>query len=680
MSNINLFGGVSTVGVTGQETVEAELLVVGESEGGVVAAVRAAREGVATILATATGTLGGVFPSLGAIETHYHGKRAPLLTEIEARITEHYRARYGADSEQYQTATARDPMVTFEPHVAEAVLRGMCGECANLRILWRHVPVRVAVREREIAEVELAGPQAERCRVRAHTFIDATYTGDLTALAGVPVSIGRESRERYGEAHAGRLFTRWVAGRYPLEAAEGRLNLTAKATTLGLLSGSSGEGDDNVMAYSYRLCLCDDPDNRVDPPVPPGYDSSRYRAIALDPQQVGLERYALHHRFLSKPLRAMIEEDHLIHGHRLPNRKRSWNASNYPGAGKGYAQSDAQARREIEAAHLNHALGILHFLRTDSSVPADVRQEARQWGLARDEFESNGHVPEQLYVREARRMLGRAVLTENDAIVPRGLGRAPLHPTSVATTEFPLDSLACTTERVPGSVADGQFFLQELSRPAQIPYGVLLPRELDNLLSPGAASTSHVAWATVRISATFAHLAESAGFACALAKETGRSVADVPLRTLQKRLAERGVMLTFFNDVDMSTPSPQLTAVQVLGTRGLFADYDARLDAPLTEAVARVWLQALFDTPDDSDERAAAIARAVRSAEELQTAGRGEPGRAVPGLTARRFARMVEEAGVRAAVRARAMESGGDSTMARGYACSLLFDAWEGDP
>ena len=554
-----------------------DLIVAGSTAPGIVAAVRAAREGLSVALVSAGARLGGSLPSLGAVETHYRGNRAPLLQEFIHGVGKHYLGRYGADSEQYRASVA-GKMVMFEPQVAEAVLERMVAAEAGLKVLRGLVPVAVERTGRLVRAVVFQDAGGGKKKLAARAFIEAGYEGDLMALAGAKHRVGREARAEFGEPRAGRVFTRWLTGVHPRAAAEGRLNLvTAGATTSEPLPGSTGGGDDNIQSYSYRLCLTDDPANRrlLDAP-PAGYDRAKYAPLLLTPEEKERHPLPFHHRFLIQSLREMVERDHIFHGHALPNRKRSWNATNFTGAGKHYPAGDAAARRAIAAAHRDHALGLMWFLQNDPGMPADLKARAREWGLARDEFADNGNIPHQLYVREARRLVGRAVFTEHDALLAPGLERAPVHADSVGITEFSLDSLACTTDRLPGgSLCDGQLFQMEVSRPGQVPFGVLLPQELDNLLVVTTVSATHVGWGTVRQTPTLMHLAESAAWAAVLAVRDNIAPAEVSVDHLQRTLVEHGVMITFFNDFDMRTPGPWVPAVQYFGTKGEFQSYDA---------------------------------------------------------------------------------------------------------
>jgi hypothetical protein len=575
--------------------VKPTVAIYGPTAPALVAAVRIARSGLEVVLVTPDDHLGGSLPSLGAVETHYKGVRAPLLQEFIDRVIRHYRFRYGEDSEQFRVCTG-GMMITFEPHVAEAILRDWVKSEARIHWLSGYTPVEVERAGTLIQAVTFrsAAGEAHR-RIVAETFVDGSDEGDLMAMAGAEFRIGREARAEFGEPGAGRVFTRWLNGVHPRAAAEGRLNLvTAKATTSEPLPGSSGEGDDNIQSYSYRLCLTDDSANRITLEAPPpGYDRERYAPILLSP--AAKERLSLpfHHRFLIYSLHEMVAGDHIFHGHALPNRKRSWNATNLTGGGKRYPTAPAAERREIERVHLEHALGLLWFLQNDPAMPADLRDKAREWGLSRDEFAATNNIPPQLYVRESRRLVGRALFTEHDALLEPGRERAPVHADAIGITEFSLDSLACTTTRLPGTGAlcDGQLFQMEVSRPGQVPYGVLLPRTIDNLLVVTTVSATHVGWGTVRQTPTLMHLAESAAWAIVLAAQRGVPPASVDVAELQHRLVEHGVMISFFNDFDMACAAPWVSAFQLLGARGFFTDYNAHSEARLDADTAHAWRQ-----------------------------------------------------------------------------------------
>ncbi|HRE80030.1 MAG TPA: FAD-dependent oxidoreductase [Opitutaceae bacterium] len=552
-----------------------DVVVFGGTAPGIVAAIRLARQGIRVALVSSSMTLGGSLPSLGALETHYRGNRAPLLQEISDAVRSYYRNHYGENSEQYRTCSA-GKMVTFEPRVMEAIL--VASE-ANIQVWLGYFPLEVKRGSRVLNAVSFVSiTDRTELELSATVFVEAGYEGDLMALAGVRWRLGRESREEFAEPRAGRVFTRWLSGGvHPKAAAEGRLNLvTAQATTSEPLPESSGEGDDNIQSYSYRLCLTDEPANRrllMEPP--PGYDRARYAPILLSTEQKQRIALPFHHRFLIQSLREMAERDHIFHGHALPNRKRSWNATNLTGAGKRWAESDANGRAEIARQHLEHALGLMWFLQTDPEIPADLRATAKQWGLARDEFASSGNIPPQLYVREARRLVGRCVFTEHDALLAPGLQRAPVHQDSIAITEFSLDSLACTTDRVGDSLCDGQLFQMENSVPGQVPYGVLLPHELDNFLVVTTVSATHVGWGTIRQTPTLMHLAESAAWAVVVALKAGIPPATVEVAALQRTLVAQGVMITFFSNCDMTAPDDWVQSVQLAGTRGEYSSYDA---------------------------------------------------------------------------------------------------------
>jgi hypothetical protein len=480
-------------------------------------------------------------------------------------IEEHYRRTYGETSAQYRVAAFTQthyPMSRFEPSVAEREFNRLVAAERNITLLLAHYPSAVerdGALLRGVTLSEYGG--ARKIKVQATTFADATYEGDLAAVAKVPYRVGREGRDEYREPHAGKLFSNIVSERGPRDAIEGRLNLHPYAHQQGSIDPASPFiADTAIQAYNYRFCISNDPQNRRLPEKPATYRREEY---------------------LNYTRREMS-------GGAL-NGKATFNSAILPGENHAYPDADWPTREKIIQRHKEFALGLMYFLQNDESVPAAKREEYRQVGLPLDEFPDNENVPYELYVREARRIVGRHVFTEHDNVLAPGLARTPIHTDSIAITDWSMDSHDCTTDRRPGYAFDGKLILTEESRPAQIPYRTLLPQGVDNLLVPVCLSATHVGWGAVRLEPVWMQAGESAGFAAALAVKSGTTPAKLSPETLLRKLAASRVMLSFFNDVDVALDDPRIAAAQYFGTKGFFASYDAKLDAPLTAAVQEAW-------------------------------------------------------------------------------------------
>ena len=600
-----------------QKKITADFLVYGGTEAGIFAAIQAARSGLKTLLISETVYLFGFFPSLGAWETHYPGCRAPLSREVRDSIINHYRDYYGGNSTHFRECTnleENNPMITFEPHVAEKVLQDLLEAESNLSVLSPCRLTRTEVNDGLVNEIE-CDYEGRSIVFKTDIYADCSYTGDLGAYAGAKFSIGRESKSEYNEPHAGRMFTRWRQGRFPQSSLEGKLNVLPTWSTTDPLEASSGEGDDCVQDYSYRICLSNDPDNRLLPPKPTGYDREIFAPLLLTANEKSQLELPFHHRWLTQSIDEMMANDHLFHGHALPGNKRSWNATNFTGAGKDYANADSDKREEIAKQHTNHALGLLYFLQNDEEIPENIRLEARKWGLAKDEFTDTGNLPPEMYIREARRFTGDYVYREQDCLKVEGLERAPIHIDGISFTEFALDSLPCTPERFEDSLPDGQFFEKDKSLPGSLPWRCLMPQGFVNLLTPTSPSVTHCAWGTVRQTASLLHLAEVCACAAKLSISRGLELLELSALDLQVYLVRQGTMISFFNDFDMADPEPWKEAALLFGNRGFFADYDARPDECLDAQVASLWIQGTKAIIEEQAAKPNDLAKIIRKAE-----------------------------------------------------------------
>lgn len=597
------------------ETPVCDLCIYGGTPGGIAMAVRAAREGLSVIIVNRHDHLGGILASgLGVWDTLYEGRRSPVYDEVRRAIFDHYRTTYGENSAQYRDALPGESGHTngkFESMVAERILTEIVGRESRIKVLRRFVPQSVVRDGRRIRSITFSSPTGDReAEVKAAAFADCSYEGDLMPLAKVAYHIGRESRADFGEPHAGRIFMLPTGERPAHLSAEtvalhDRLNLRRFTGFQAIAADDrAGEGDRLVQAFNYRTTLTSDPTNRLPVERPAGYDPE-----------------ALKH----------LEFGSIVQP--LPNAKIGWNRPQLVGPHQDYVEGDWATRGLVLDQHWAATLALLYFLQNDPSVPAERRAFFGRYGLAKDEYADNANRPYEFYVRESRRLVGRATFTQHDAMLSPGMHRAPVHGNSIAITEWYLDTHACGLDRVPGSLDEGKMMLHHETFPGQVSYDTLLPRDVDNLLVPVCLSATHVAWGTIRLEPTWMQIGESAGFAAALAKKHQTTPAKLDADLLVRTLIARGQLVSFFNDLSVADKQPWVAAAQYFGTKGFFSSYDVHPAAPLKESIAAAWSDGIARLIAGTIEPHA-LARAVAAAERSECAP----------VTAAAFAKMLPEA------------------------------------
>jgi hypothetical protein len=480
-----------------------------------VAAIAAAKRGKKTILVHPEKHLGGMSSGgLGATDMGNPEIIGGMAREFYQRLGEHYGV-----AEQWR----------FEPHVAEAVFNAWLKE-AGVNLLQGALTA-APKNGTHIQSLRLAGGAS----VEARCFIDASYEGDLLAAAGVSYTVGREGKDQYGEDLAG---VRAVAAHAGFKLAVDPWCVPGDPSS-GLLNGvqadaglSPGSADKLLQAYNYRLCLTQD-ENLFVPIAPPkDYQPARYEL---------LYRYLKAVDDAKRPLRL----SGIFLAVKMPHGKTDFNnygafSTDLAGGSQRYPEASPAERAAIAKAHEDYIRGLFHFLATDPRLPRHLQREARSWGLCKDEFQDTGGWPHQLYVREARRMLGSYVMTQADC----SRTRATPHPVGMGS--YTIDSHLCQRIVRNGAACNEGGLGQEVE-PYPIALDSLLPQaaECENLVVPVCLSASHVAFGSIRMEPVFMLLAHAAGALAAIAVDGGLPVQSVDKAGLCAALEREGQVLSW---------------------------------------------------------------------------------------------------------------------------------------
>ena len=511
----------------------ADIIIYGGTSSAVMAAVQAARMDHSVIIVCPDKHLGGLTSGgLGWTDGGNTSAIGGLAREFYGRVYEHYlspeawkwqkKKEFSNRGQGSKAFNDNDSTGwTFEPHVAEDIFEAYIKEY-NIPVYrneWLDRKAGVELVDGRILKITMLSGVT----LSGNMFIDATYEGDLLAAAGISYHVGREANSVYGEnwngvqtgvLHHAHFFKKPVDPYVlPGDPSSGLLPRVSAEPP-----GEFGSGDSRLQAYCYRMCLSNHPDNRLPFEKPEGYDVAQYELLA---------------RVFDSGWREVFQKFDDI-----PNRKTDTNnhgpfSTDNIGMNYDYPEASFERRAEILKEHEIYQKGLMYFLANDERVPQEIRDRMNQWGLAKDEFLDNGHWPHQIYVREARRMIGEYVMTEHDVLGKRTV------PKPVGMGSYTLDSHNVQRYVKPdGYVQNEGDIGVKVPEPYQISYSSLVPQknECRNLLVPVCVSCSHIAFGSIRMEPVFMILGQSAATAAAFAIEDGCAVQDVTYEKLREQL------------------------------------------------------------------------------------------------------------------------------------------------
>lgn len=484
---------------------EYDLCIYGGNASGVVAAYSAATQGLDVVVVEPTCRIGGMVTG-GLGLTDIGNKQ--VVKGVALQFFRRLGARYGT-LESW----------VFEPSAAKEILDGYLDN-PHIKVVTGYHFCDAVKEGTDIRTIRVAGGEnsLDTLTFKAKWFIDASYEGDLMAGAGVSYRTGREDNSEYGETWDG---VQLLDGHQFPDGVDPFVEPGNPES--GLLWGIStqklypdGTGDALIQAYNYRICLTDSVENMIPIAKPDNYDPSKYELLLrlYDAQK---EKRKLNDYFIWS---------------RMPNRKTDINnrggfSTDMIGMNYDYAEGTWERRQEIIKAHKDYTLGLLYFTANDPRVPEELRNQASQWGLPKDEYTECGNWSPQLYIRECRRLVGEYVATQADC------DNRVIAPNGIAMAAYTMDSHNCQRIVVE---KDGRKMVKNEGNaeihgglPYPISYKSLTPKreECTNLLVPVCCSASHIAYGSIRMEPVFMCMGQAAGLAVALAEKQG-------LKTLQE--------------------------------------------------------------------------------------------------------------------------------------------------
>jgi len=498
------------------EVIKTDICIYGATSSGIIAGVSADRMGKGVVIVEPSQFIGGMSAS-GLGKTDIGNKMA---------ITGLSRDFYRSIGKYY----GKLEMWTFEPHVAETVFSNYLSKTKVSLI--KGYEVRALIKSvgkiTQITVADVENPTKDPITIQAKMFIDASYEGDLMAKAGVSYTIGRESNATYNETYNG--FQLSEKHQFPDSISP---YINPKNTNSGYVYGVSnnipvatGTGDKLVQAYNYRLCLTKNEDNKIPIQKPENYDPQKYELL----------RRVIAQREKKKWKHLLVSYFNIGH---LPNGKTDINnngpfSTDFIGENYNYPEADYKTRKQIEQKHIDYIKGLLYFMAYDPAVPDTLRQQMQAWGYCKDEFQKTGGFPHQIYVREARRMIGEYVMTEHNC-----LGKEKIKD-GVGMAAYGMDSHNCQRIAINGFVKNEGDVQIGGFPPYPVSYRSITPKrnECTNLLVPVCLSASHIAYGSIRMEPVFMVLGQSAAIAASLAIDQNIAVQKVNVKTIQSILAK----------------------------------------------------------------------------------------------------------------------------------------------
>jgi len=526
----------------------ADIVIYGGTSAGISAAIQSARLGKSVLLIEPTNRLGGLTTG-GLGQTDIGNKQVigGVSREFYQNIKKYYddstnwvwqmQSEY-KDGGQTRSDKNEDAMWTFEPSAALKVYQAMIKDL-DIQIIYNQRLDRTTEVQKTDNTIKFITMESGN-KYYGKMFIDATYEGDLLAATGVTYTFGREANSQFGESLNGvqaNDTSRTLTGGLSVNSRNHNFvqgvdpYIISGDPSSGLLPGinptfeEDGSGDKQVQAYCFRMCMTDHTENRIPFEKPKNYNELNYELLFRN-YEAGFNRIP------------WINS-------KMPNRKTDANnrdgfSTDFIGQNYDYPEASYEERERIIQNHLSYQQGLMWTLANHHRIPEEIREEVSRWGMCKDEFDREDGWQQQLYIREARRMVSDFVITQKHCerieIVCDGVGMAAYGMDSHHTQRY-INSR--------GNVSNEGNVQAHVKAPFPISYRSIVPKkeECSNLLVPICLSATHIAFGSIRMEPVFMVLGQSSAVIACLAIDDDKAVQKIPYNKLRKELLNLGQIL-----------------------------------------------------------------------------------------------------------------------------------------
>jgi len=520
---------------------EYDIVIYGGTSAGIAAAIQSSRMGRTILLIEPSSRIGGLTTGgLGATDIGNKQAIGGISREFYQNIRKYYNDPVNWEwqiKKEYierRNTGNEDAMWTFEPSAALDVYKKMINS-ENIDLVYgQRLNRETGIKKQGVKILEIK--MENGTSYIGKMFIDATYEGDLMAAAGISYVVGRESNKEYGETLNGvqankvSLTLRKTISRNSLHHnfIDGVDPYIVKGDpSSGLLPfiieggpGIDGKGDKGIQAYCFRMTLTDHPENRIPFAKPENYNELQYELLFrnYEASEGPIEEMY----YYGDPLIPWINTP-------MPNRKTDTNnqkgfSTDFIGQNFNYPEASYKERADINELHRSYQQGLMWTLAYHSRIPQKVKDVVSIWGTCKDEYEREDGWQQQLYIREARRMVSDYVMTQKNC---EGF--------EIAEDPVGLGAYGMDSHQVQRYVDANGFVQNEGNIEASVPgpypisYRSIIPKisECGNLLVPVCISASHIGFGSIRMEPVFMVLGQSAATAAALAIDNNIGIQNI---------------------------------------------------------------------------------------------------------------------------------------------------------